>query len=397
MHIGLVSPAWPADHYANGIVTYVHHLRGELLKQGHRVSVFANEIGSTNTDFEIYQIAPSIMQKIGWRFHELLRGPTHYPFSWGNAIASTIRRIHHTNPIDVIEMEESFGWCAAVQRRVGVPVVVKLHGPAHLTLIGAERSTAFGRTRLSREREGLKRMSAIISPSNSALTPTLEKYGLTPKVCRVIPNPLAIDECVPLWDLKSCAKKTILFVGRFDQLKGGDTILHAFKRLLEVDKDLKLIFVGPDRGIISDQGTCISFANFRDALFTRSQIADLDYLGQVSRDNIVELRRRAHITVVPSRWESQGYTALEAMIQGCPVVAFATSGLNEAIEHEQTGLLARPGDVDDLCQQILRIMRDPALGQTLGERARRSVLEKHSPAKIAEATIDVYHDAISAR
>ncbi len=198
-------------------------------------------------------------------------------------------------------------------------------------------------------------MSAIISPSRSALTPILGKYGLTPKVFRVIPNPVAIDECVPLWDLNSCDKKTILFVGRFDQLKGGDTILHAFKQLLEVDKDIKLIFVGPDRGIISDQGTRISFANFRDALLTRSQISNLNYLGQLSQDNIVELRRKSLVTVVPSRWESQGYTALEAMIQGCPVVAVATSGLIEAIQHELTGLLARPNDVGDLCQQIMRM------------------------------------------
>ena len=42
MHIGLFSPSWPMRLNPNGIVTYVHHLRGELIRQGHRVSIFTS-------------------------------------------------------------------------------------------------------------------------------------------------------------------------------------------------------------------------------------------------------------------------------------------------------------------------------------------------------------------
>ena len=109
MHIGLFSPAWPVNEYPSGIVTYVHNLRTELMNQGHRVSVFANVIGRTNQDSGIYLVEATVMYRIRRKLTKLVRGGTHEVFGWGRAIAAKVNEVNQRDPLDVFEMEESFG------------------------------------------------------------------------------------------------------------------------------------------------------------------------------------------------------------------------------------------------------------------------------------------------
>src|SRR5437773_3232329 len=149
VHIGLCSPAWPAHEYPNGIVTYVHHLRTELMNQGHRVSVFAPVIGRTNRDSGIYLVEETAKYRILIGLTRLAGRHRSYPFlHWGRSIAAKVNDVHQMDPIDVLETDESFGWCAEMQKHVPVPVVVKLHGPAFLTLIEEAGQTEIGLARI---------------------------------------------------------------------------------------------------------------------------------------------------------------------------------------------------------------------------------------------------------
>src|SRR4051812_15178428 len=158
MHVGLYAPGWPMNDYPNGIVAYVHHLRRGLLHRGHRVSVFAGHVSPGNEDAGIYPIRATPLQVLYARSLGRFRKQMSHTFFRWRAIASTINTLHRKDPLDVIEMEESFGWCAAVQRSVHLPLVVKLHGPAFLTLSEDERRTAFGQKRVQLEGTALQRL-----------------------------------------------------------------------------------------------------------------------------------------------------------------------------------------------------------------------------------------------
>ena len=396
MHIGFYCRGWPVNEYPNGIVTYVHNLRRELLNQGHRVSVFASEIGSLNRDPGIYLVRPLRTRRFSrQKLTQLFRKDRRVVFEWGKAIAATVREVHERDPMDVFEMEESFGWCADVQMRVPVPVVVKLHGPEFLTRIALYGQSEIAPARIDMEGRGLRQVGAIVSPSMSTLQRTVSYYDLHPDVQRVIPNPVVADPDIELWNLDTCERKTLLFVGQFSKVKGGDTMLIAFKRLVETDRDMKLIFVGPDRGIATGERRTVSFHQFKDSLFADAQRENIAYLGQLPRAEVSHLRTKAMLNIVVSRWENQPNTALEAMAQGCPVVAFDTGGINEIIHHEITGLLARDNDIDHLCEQITRLVKDPAGAKRMGEAARRFVTDRHSVQKVANAAVELYCQAIS--
>lgn len=393
MHIGLFAPAWPATAYPNGVVTYVHHLRTELLNQGHRVSVFTALLGAASESPGIYLVEPTSVQRARSRLAKWFRGSG--VFGFGNAIAARVNDRHRSDPLDVFEMEETFGWCADVQRLVPVPVVVKLHGPAFLTLVEVDRRSKRGRLRIESEGNALRRMAAIVSPSARTLESTLSRYGLTPRIRRVIPNPVAGEPGIEPWRLEDCDRKAILFVGRFDLLKGGDTALIAFRRLLELDGDLTLIFVGPDSGLVARHGGRVFFDAFRDSLFTATQAQRVRYLGKLPRSDIPALRRKAMLTLVASRWENQPNTVLEAMSQGCPIVAPDTGGIGEIIQDGVNGLLARREDIDDLCEKMTRVLRDPLEAQRLGANARRYVAERRSARDLVMDAVGVYDEAVA--
>jgi len=365
------------------------------LNQGHRVSVFSNVVYPGNKDRGVYRVASNakviFLAMVNW----LCRRGARNVFSWGEAIGAKVRQVHQIDPIDVLEMEESFGWCADVQKQFSNPVVVRLHGPEFLTQISALANEEIAAERIEKENEALRKIATIVSPSRSTLSETISRYDLHPVIQRVVPNPVVVDPALQLWNPDACDRKMILFVGQFSKVKGGDIVLIAFRKLLELDNTLKLVFVGPDIGMASTDGPNTHFNEFRDALFAEAQRPCISYLGQVPRSDVFELRRKAMLTIVASRWENQPNTVLEAMIQGCPVVATDVGGISEIIENGVTGLLARRDNVDDLCQKVMSLINDPARARQLGENARRFVADRHAVDKLTRDTVDLYRHAIA--
>lgn len=82
------------------------------------------------------------------------------------------------------------------------------------------------------------------------------------------------------------------------------------------------------------------------------------YLGRLQDDaSLVCLYNCADVVVVPSRQESFGQTALEALACGVPVVAFASTGLLDIIEHKKNGYLATPYDAGALSDGITHCIK----------------------------------------
>jgi glycosyltransferase involved in cell wall biosynthesis len=390
LHIALWSPSWPLAQYQNGIITYVHWIRPALEALGHRVSIFTGELGASVTDSEVHLARQHLWKS----FARLLtlkkpsRGESVFEIS--QLIASELLRVHRQDPIDVVEMEESFGWNAEVAQRTGIPVVVRLHGPSFLTFVEEELTTEFAQLRIEREGEALRQAQMIVSPSRKALLQTIERYQLSNPETHHLVNPLTMDADTPLWRLGDCDRESILFVGRFDLLKGADVVLQAFRSAMRQRPQLRLIFVGPDRGLSIATGKVVGFEQYREDLFPPELRDRVQYLGAMANREIAELRTRCMVTVVSSRFEIAGYTLLEAMFQGCPVVCTDAGGCPEIVAHEVTGRLARSGNPESFAAEILAIINDPAGAERLGQAARRYVLERHAPSVVAAASVQLY-------
>jgi glycosyltransferase involved in cell wall biosynthesis len=78
----------------------------------------------------------------------------------------------------------------------------------------------------------------------------------------------------------------------------------------------------------------------------------------------------ADVVLVCSYREAFGRTTIEAMKLGKPVIGSASGATAELIQHGSTGLLYRPGGIEDLAAAIERLHDDRSLLGTFGDRAR---------------------------
>ena len=120
-------------------------------------------------------------------------------YDGGYRIATTLRRLHRSVPVDIVEMEESFGWAINVSRSTRLPLVVKLHGPGYCTCSAktCEPLTA-GRKFVGKVRRS-RICRCVVSPSRRHLEETLSHYGIQPAVAEQVVNPLGLVSDVPLW------------------------------------------------------------------------------------------------------------------------------------------------------------------------------------------------------
>ena len=156
----------------------------------------------------------------------------------------------------------------------------------------------------------------------------------------------------------------LLCVGRLTPAKCQVLLVQACARLRDagVAFHLTLVGAGPDRGRV-------------ERALAELGMQDLITLtGALNQNQVREQFAQADIFVLPSLAEGIPVVLMEAMASGVPCVTTPVNGIPELIEHERTGLLARPGDVESLTAQLRRLIEDPALRRPLALAARDKVL-----------------------
>ena len=116
-------------------------------------------------------------------------------------------------------------------------------------------------------------------------------------------------------------------------------------------------------------------------------------LGYVA--DVPALLNAVDMVLVPSRWEGFGLAAAEAMAAGRPVVATRVAGLEDLIDHGQTGLLIERGSVVALAEAIVQLAGDAGLRERLGAAARRHVATHYPIGRNIAAYERLYEQVVS--
>lgn len=171
----------------------------------------------------------------------------------------------------------------------------------------------------------------------------------------------------------------ILCPARLSAYKGIDVALLAWKDAGPALAGVDLVFCGPDHA----RGRFQRLARLL-GLGSRTR-----FLGAVGRARIRELMGSCLFAVLPSRHESFGIVALEAMASGKAVLATRTDGPSDVVSHRSTGLLVAPGRPDALRDGLLRLGKDAGLRGRLG-RAGRKRAEAFRWENVADAYLPLY-------
>lgn len=168
------------------------------------------------------------------------------------------------------------------------------------------------------------------------------------------------------------ARPVILAVGRLIPKKGFSHLLRAAAILKQSGQafEVRLIGEGPERGELEE---LVRELGLED---------EVRFLGAQPNREVFRQIAASRLLVVPSVVTADGdmdgipNVALEAMSLGRPVVGSQISGIPEVLVPSETGFLTEPGDEAQLARHLGTLLRDAALAQEIGARARALIFER---------------------
>lgn len=162
--------------------------------------------------------------------------------------------------------------------------------------------------------------------------------------------------------------KVIGIVARLDPYKGHDDIMNMLPRVRQIFPDLKCFFIG-DGFYRTQLERRIGFSSLNETIILT---------GMLSQDEVKKHLAAMDCMVLPSYQEGQGRALVEALLCGCPIVAYRTGGIPEVCIHDQTGKLVRRGNVAGLVKAVTYMLQNPAGAAAMAEAGRQHMIEHFS-------------------
>ena len=119
-----------------------------------------------------------------------------------------------------------------------------------------------------------------------------------------------------------------------------------------------------------------------------------EFCESVPNTEMPRYYRQAHVFVLSSRYEGHPKALLEAMACGCACVVTRAPGNLDDVTDEMTALVVDLSS-DALYEALVRLRDDGALRQRLGAAAAAYVAERYNLARIAQAELAVYREALA--
>jgi glycosyltransferase involved in cell wall biosynthesis len=115
------------------------------------------------------------------------------------------------------------------------------------------------------------------------------------------------------------------------------------------------------------------------------------FMGQVPNEELPAYYNACTIFINPTlAVESFGITVAEAMACGRPVVASRRGGICTSVDHGETGVLVKPGSVEDLAEASSRLLNDPVEIERMGKAGRKKAVQDLSEARMTDDVLGVF-------
>ncbi len=160
----------------------------------------------------------------------------------------------------------------------------------------------------------------------------------------------------------------ILFVGGLEARKGLEYLVLAMEKVVQEIPNARLVAVAKP-----GFGGADSWSLFEQLAHRAGMRENMDFRESVSQPALLQYYSNCDILVLPSRTEGWGLSLMEAMACGKPVVASRVGGIPELVRNGREGILVKAGDVQELADAILRLLKDPSLRARLAEKGRARV------------------------
>lgn len=392
MRIALVTREYPPETAWGGIGKFYGTFAQALRMGGHDVEVFTQGITSEGVflagGITVHRVMPRkwiVGPKPGGDLAGMdSRGLGAFALSLSVEFALAVMRRHAEVPFDVIEGHEHLGvnaFLAWLNPRACLHVT--RYQTAYHTLVSRGLAN-WPRFRIIERLESMSIRKAHVRISSSAFieSVTREDFPGAPPCDAVIPllSPRPASAVPPL----EGREKLMVFVGRMmPGHKNPDMAARCFAALAAEFPDWRIEFAGLD---IDLEPGVTGWSQCREILAPWPD--RFHYHGVIGPDAVAALYGRARIAILPSKFESFGLVALEAMAAGCvPVVANRTA-LEEIVE--SGGVIFDNGSMDDLIRKVRPLLAGDQLRVSIGGRALARSQSEFSQAELLERNLELF-------
>ncbi len=302
------------------------------------------------------------------------------------SLATKLVEVVREHALDLIHVHYAIphATCAYLAREMlegsRLKTVTTLHG-TDITLVGVQ--PAFHST----VRFSIERSDGVTAVSDWLRKRTEEAFGIDRDI-DVIPNFVDTERFKPR-DLACCrgacvseGRESVMHARDSRAVKNIPSVIGTFEKIRRaIPANLVLVGEGPE---LQRAHEMVRSLGIEDSVF---------FLG--IQEAIDELLACSHLLLQPSRHESFGLTALEAMATGVPVVLTNQGGSVELIESPVSGLLADPDDIETMADWSIRILQDPEKWNAVSEAARTRAVEHFEQESIVDRYLAFYRKTLA--
>ncbi len=177
------------------------------------------------------------------------------------------------------------------------------------------------------------------------------------------------------------------FLARINRIKGPEFLVNAFAEVLKVKPDAILMLAGPDDGVLAEVENQIDRLGIRESVRFTGFIGDLETKAAAYR--------ASDVYVLPSRYEIQGITVLESLLNGTPTITTDQCGLAALLVEAGIAQAVQFGDVKALTAEILNMLEHPEEAKRQAEKGRDHVVNEFNWDTLADQWIGVYQRCIA--
>lgn len=340
---------------AGGLASYLARITRALRDAGHEPEVFVLSTHAEGTlDWNgvrvqrvrradsalAVRLARFALPKLG--LAHLL--PTQHLVAGALALARALEARHAEQPFDAVQSADHLAVGLCVRRDAARPHLVRCSSASDLWADSDGDARLVRRLETRLERLAIRRAERAYAPSRFVAEHLARRCG---RELAVLRPPAVLDPKPASQPPRGLPPRFVMHVGKPLGAKGTHVLAAALPRVWAQDPSFTLVVAGFDPAALSERHGAL-WAGFASRVVA---------LGPLERPDLLAALAQAEACAHPSLADNLPNVAIESLLLGVPVVAFAGASLDELVEPGVTGELAPMGDEAALAAALLRVWR----------------------------------------
>ncbi len=392
MKIAITCPAsLPATPFG-GILIMAVNLANNFKSSGHNVTIYTTDLNFQNQKMIFDKNLPRIDDSNGFkikRSHVILKIFTYF---MNPGIYSQLKN-DKPELIHVIGIRSFQAFIAAlISKYQKIPMIISDYGG--LTTHPEIKKGSFVKKILYKLQNPMIKFimneSKMIIAANEYEMKDFLQITKSKKI-KIIKNGVDLELLrSPKFNFKNKNKingRILLFVGRFDYVKGIDILLEGFSKICFEDEflDVKLVIMGSDFG----------FKNRMMKLIEEKEFGDrVKIIENPLRDEVISAYHSAEFLVLPSRWELSPLTPLEGFACKKTSISCDVAGIPYVIKNEKNGILVESENSNDLARSIRKLLKNEDLRKNLSIQGFKEIQDELNSKFMVKQFLETYAEVI---